>query len=331
MNNAITDVPGIEVGHAEDLAGGTGCTVVRCRKGAVTGVDVRGGGPGTRETDALRSDCVVPCAHAVFLSGGSAYGLECATGIMRWLEERQIGFDIGVAVVPIVPGAVLLDLGFGDPRARPDAGMGYRACQAASALEARQGNVGAGVGATIGWGPWTRRGMMKGGLGTASLRAGGLVVGAIVAVNCFGDVRDPDTGEVLAGALTPDGKRIAGAIRLLAEEEGSGAAAPGGAVEAGPTANTTIGIVACNATLTKGAANRVAIMAQDGLARAIEPVHTLRDGDVVFSMGTGAIEADVTRVGALSAWVLARAIANAVKAAETLHGVPAWRDLRPTS
>ena len=202
--------------------------------------------------------------------------------------------------------------------------MGYRACQAASAEESRQGNVGAGVGATIGWGAWTKKGAMKGGLGTASVRAGDLVVGAIVAVNCFGDVRDPDSGELLAGPLAPDGKRFAGAMKLLTAEQ----EAPR---QAGPTANTTIGIVASNATLTKGSANRVAIMAQDGLARAIEPVHTLRDGDVVFSMGTGAIEADITRVGALSAWVMARAIANAVKAAGTLHGVPGWSELRPTS
>jgi L-aminopeptidase/D-esterase-like protein len=323
VKDAITDVTGILVGHAQNLAAGTGCTVVLCPGGAVTGVDVRGGAPGTRETDALRADCTVPCAHAVFLSGGSAYGLSCATGIMRWLEERHIGFNVGVTVVPIVPGAVLFDLGLGDSKVRPDAEMGYRACENASSGNTQQGNVGAGTGATIGWLPLAGRGTMKGGLGTASLRSGPLVVGAIVAVNCIGDVRDPDTGEVLGGVLAPDGTRIAGAMKLLAEDP---AVRP-----EGPTTNTTIGVVATNAILTKSAAHRVAMMAQDGLPRTIEPVHTLRDGDAVFSMGTGEVEADITRVGALCARVMARAIANAVKAAETLHGVPAWRDLRPAS
>ncbi len=323
MQDAITDVPGIEVGHAQDLQGGTGCTVVICRRGAVTGVAAGGGAPGTRETDALRSECFVTGVHAVFLTGGSAYGLDCAAGIMRWLEEKGIGLDIGVARVPIVPGAVLNDLAFGDARARPGAEMGYRACENASAGPIPQGNVGAGTGATIGRLAGNARGMMKGGLGTASLRVGELVVGAIVAVNCNGDVRDPDTGELLAGTLAPGGKRIAGARALLTS-------AGGGYREGFPT-NTTIGVVATNALLSKATATRVAIMAQDGLARAIDPIHTLGDGDVIFCMGTGALEADITRVGAIGAWVMARAIAGAVRAAESLHGVPAWRDLRPAS
>lgn len=320
MRNSITDVPGIEVGHAQDLAGGTGCTVVICRKGAVTGVDVRGGAPGTRETDCLRPENVVPLAHAVFLTGGSAFGLDCAAGVMLFLEEQGIGFDTGVAKVPIVPGAVLHDLAFGDAKARPNAEMGYQACRNASAENTQQGNVGAGTGATIGRLAGNARGMTKGGLGTASFRVGELIVGAIVAVNCNGDVINPETGETLAGTLTADKRAFAGATKLLMSTAGQ--------YKEGFPANTTIGVVATNAALTKATATRVAIMAQDGYARTINPTHTMNDGDVVFCMGTGTIDADVNRVGAIASWVMARAVINAVIAAETLHGVPAWRDRR---
>ncbi len=194
MSGSITDVPGIEVGHAQHPSGMTGCSVILCRAGAVPGVDARGGAPGTRETDCLRPENVIPAAHAIFLSGGSAYGLDCATGIMSFLEEQRIGIDVGVTVVPIVAGAVLNDLGFTGGKARPDAAMGYRACQEASPREARQGNVGAGTGAAVGRLSGNWKGMVKGGLGTASVRVGELVVGAIVAVNCNGDVSDPETG-----------------------------------------------------------------------------------------------------------------------------------------
>lgn len=323
MRDSITDVEGILVGHAQDFRGGSGCTVVLCPGGAVTAVDTRGGAPGTRETDCLRAENFVPCAHAVFLTGGSAFGLDCAGGIMRWLEERRIGIDVGATHVPIVPGAVLNDLAFTEGKCRPDAAMGYRACENATAEESRQGNIGAGTGACIGRLAGNSIGTMKGGLGTASLSVGDLVVGAIVAVNCNGDVRDPETGETLAGTFASGSATIAGSYNLMT-----------GAISGyseGYFKNTTIGVVATNAALTKATANRVAVMAQDGLARAIDPIHTLGDGDVVFCMSSGTVQTEVNRVGAIAAWVMARAIANAVKNAETLNGVPAWKDLPGSS
>jgi L-aminopeptidase/D-esterase-like protein len=319
MSGSITDVPGIEVGHAQHPSGMTGCSVILCRAGAVPGVDARGGAPGTRETDCLRPENVIPAAHAVFLSGGSAYGLDCAAGIMTFLEERRIGFDVGPAIVPIVAGAVLNDLGFTGGRARPDAAMGYQACTVAGPSEARQGNVGAGTGAAIGRLSGNAKGMVKGGLGTASVRVGDLVVGAIVAVNCNGDVSDPDTGEVLAGTLSSDRTRVAGAMGLLMGTAGT--------YKEGFPTNTTIGVVATNAIITKSAATRVAMMAQDGYARTINPIHTLGDGDVIFCLATGGAAADVNRVGALAACVMAQAVVNAVRAADTLFGVPCWRDV----
>ncbi|MGA2766107.1 MAG: P1 family peptidase [Spirochaetia bacterium] len=319
MGGSITDVLGIEVGHAQHPAGSTGCTVILCRAGAVPGVDTRGGAPGTRETDCLRPENMVPVAHAIFLSGGSAYGLDCAAGIMRCLEEEKVGLDVGPTVVPIVAGAVLNDLAFTGAAARPDAGMGYNACRQASATEARQGNVGAGTGAAIGRLIGNARGMVKGGLGTASIRVGDLVVGAIVAVNCNGDVTDPVTGEVLAGTLTPEGDRVAGAMRLIT------ASVKG--YKGGFPTNTTMGVVATNARLTKALATHVSIMTHDGYARTINPLHTLGDGDVVFTLATCAVPADPDRVGALAAMVMAEAVVNAVRAAKSLLGVPSSRDL----
>jgi L-aminopeptidase/D-esterase-like protein len=319
MSGSITDVPGIEVGHCQDIEGGTGCTVVLCRKGAVPGFDAHGGAPATRETDALRPENVVGQAHGIFLTGGSAYGLDCAGGIMRFLEEQRIGFELGIAVVPIVAGAALNDLGFTDAKVRPDAAMGYAACRNATATECRQGNVGAGTGAAIGRLRGNLKAHVKGGLGTASIRVGDLIVGAIVAVNCNGDVSDPSTGKLIAGTLTPDGRKIAGARSILA---GNG----GGYVELFPS-NTTIGVVATNATLSKAMATRVAIMAQDGYARTIDPIHTLGDGDVTFCLATGGTSADVVRVGSLAAWAMAEAIVNAVKNAHSLRGVPCWKDI----
>jgi L-aminopeptidase/D-esterase-like protein len=319
-DGAITDVPGIEVGHAQNLEAGTGCTVVLCRAGAVAGVDARGGAPGTRETDCLRPENVVDRAHAVLLTGGSAFGLDAAGGVMRCLEEQGIGYDIGVAVVPIVPAAVLNDLAFGDGRVRPDAAMGYLACRQASAEQRSQGNVGAGTGAAIGRLAGNARGMVKGGLGTASMAVGDLVVGAIVAVNCNGDVIDPESGELLAGTLNAESTAVVGARHLLTT--------PNERYREGFPTNTTIGVVATNASLTKAMATRVAMMAQDGFARAIVPIHTLGDGDVTFCLSVGGLQADVSRVGAIAAWVTARAVVNAVRAAESLHEVPAYRDLR---
>ena len=319
MSGAITDVPGIEVGHAQNLEGGSGCTVVLCRAGAVPGVAAPGGAPATRETDCLRPENVVPVAHAVFLTGGSAYGLDCAGGILRYLEERAIGLPVGGIVVPIVPGAAIGDFAFADRSARPDAAMAYQACQSASSQESRQGNVGAGTGGTIGRLAGNARGMVKGGLGTASLRVGDLAVGVIVAVNCNGDVIDPETRRPIAGTLTSDGRGIAGARRLLTD--------PAASFDGGlPPPNTTIAVIATNARLTKALATRIAIMSQDGISRVVDPVHTMGDGDVTFCLGTGTVKADTTQVGAIAAWLLSEAIVSAVKAAEPLRGVPCWRE-----
>lgn len=319
MKDAITDVPGIEVGHAQDLEATTGCTVILCRSGATTGVSVHGGAPATRETDCLRPENVVTEAHAVVLTGGSAYGLNSAGGVMCYLEEQGIGYDVGVTRVPIVATAALNDLAFGDHRIRPDAAMGYSACLNASKKNTEQGNVGAGTGATIGRLEGNARGMVKGGLGAASFSIGELIVGAIVAVNCNGDVIDAETGETLAGTLNPERTGVAGAMKLLTTQNEQ--------YKEGFPSNTTIGVVATNACLNKAIATRVAMMAQDGYARTIIPIHTLGDGDVTFCMSTGKLQADPNRVGAIVAWVMARAVVKAVKAAESLHGVPAYRDL----
>jgi L-aminopeptidase/D-esterase-like protein len=319
LNDAITDVPGIEVGHAQDLEAATGCTVILCRSGATTGVSVHGGAPATRETDCLRPENVVTEAHAVVLTGGSAYGLNSAGGVMRYLEEQGIGYDVGVTRVPIVATAALNDLAFGDHRIRPDAAMGYSACLNASKKNTEQGNVGAGTGAAIGRLEGNARGMVKGGLGAASFSIGELIVGAIVAVNCNGDVIDAETGETLAGTLNPERTGVAGAMKLLTTQNEQ--------YKEGFPSNTTIGVVATNACLNKAIATRVAMTAQDGYARAIIPIHTFGDGDVTFCMSTGKLQADPNRVGAIAAWVMARAVVKAVKAAESLHGVPAYRDL----
>ncbi len=317
---SITDVPGVKVGHAQDLDGATGCTVIVFENGAAAGVDVRGGAPGTRETDCLRPENIVEKIHAVFLAGGSCFGLDCAAGIMHYLEEHDIGFETGIARIPIVPGAILFDLNLGNKKARPDSEMGYIACQRASGENHMQGNVGAGAGATVGkvGGLPT---MMKGGLGTASWESDGLVVGTMVAVNCLGDVLDPETGRILAGTLTQDFRRFADSVKLLCTAPWS---------QAGFPTNTTIGVVATNARLTKAMAIRVAVMAHDGYARAIRPAHTLSDGDTVFCVSTGDMAAEVSALGAVAARVTAQAVANGIREAEGLHGIPAHRDIGKT-
>jgi L-aminopeptidase/D-esterase-like protein len=319
LNNAITDVPGIKVGHATNLEALTGCTVVLCEDGAVAGVDQRGGAPGTRETDALYPMHLVQRAHAVVLSGGSAFGLEAATGVVRYLEERGVGFDTRVAKVPIVPAAILFDLSLGDPKVRPDAAMGYAACQAASDGPVAEGNVGAGTGATVGKILGLGR-AMKSGLGTASVHlGGGLLVGAIVAVNAFGDVIDPKTGEILAGVRALGGG-FADTLVVMKTLVGKAVLRFAG------RGNTVIGVVATNARLNKEEANFVARMAHDGLARTIRPAHTMLDGDTIFALATGKKKADVNTVGAYAAEVVATAIVRAVKAAEGVEGLPAWKD-----
>lgn len=316
MNKAITDVMGLKVGHWTDEEAATGCTVVLCgEEGAVAGVDVRGGAPGTRELALLAPTCLVQRIHAICLSGGSAFGLATADGVMRYLEERSIGFETGVARVPIVPTAILFDLALGDPSVRPDEAAGYAACEAATSGPVPEGSVGAGTGATVG----KLRGLagaMKGGLGTASCRtAEDVTVGALAVVNCFGDVVDPLTGKIIAGARRADGQ---GFVDMEAALLGSTPplAQP-------PFANTTLGVVATDAVLTKAQVTKVAQMAHDGLARAIRPIHTPFDGDLVFALSLGEREGDVGRVGAVAARVLAEAVMRAVRKAKGLHGVPA--------
>jgi len=323
-NNAITDVQGIKVGHYTDREGITGCTVVLCEGGAVGGVDVRGSAPGTRETDLMRPVNLVQEVHAVVFSGGSAYGLDAASGVMRWLEEREIGFNVGVGVVPIVPAAVLFDLTIGDPKARPDAEAGYQACQSATDGPVAEGSVGAGTGATVGklLGP---KFATKCGLGTASVKIGkGIIVGAIVAVNGFGDVVDPDNGTILAGTRKPVVGGFVNTVKRMQSDLGQTILG---------FANTTLAVVATNGYLTKEGTNKVAQMAHDGLARSIRPVHTMFDGDTVFALATGKPPkkgngADPSVVGAVAAEVLARAVVRAAQQAESLGGVPAACDLK---
>ena len=319
--DGIRRVPGVYAGHHTLDGRPTGCTVVLTPGGAVGGVDVRGGAPGTRETDLLDPVNSVQEVHAVVLSGGSAFGLEAAAGVTRFLEERGVGFAAGPARVPIVPAAILFDLSIGDPAIRPDADCGYRAAEAALNPEGplAEGNVGAGAGATIGKVAGLGR-AMKGGIGTASVELpSGLVVAAIVAVNSAGDVVDPATGRTLAGVRTAQGDELAGAMQVLHEERGAGNR---------PGSNTVIGIVATNAALDKPQATKVAQMAQDGIARSIVPSHTPWDGDTMFALATGELAgADLTTVGALAAEMVVEAILRAVRAAESIDGIPAHADM----
>ncbi len=328
FNNSISDVRGIEVGHAQDNEALTGCTVVLCRKGAVAGVDVRGGAPGTRETDLLNPINLVEKVHAVVLAGGSAFGLDAASGVMRYLEENKIGFNTGAAKVPIVPSAILYDLSLGRADVRPDAAMGFRAAALASSDAPTEGNSGAGTGASVG----KMFGMslaMKAGVGTASIDiGGGVIVGALVAVNAWGDVVDPQTNEIIAGlrsgkvGLLRVGRKedyFANTLAILKSSVGRGI------LGLASRANTVIGAVATNAKLTKGQATKVAQMAQDGVARTIRPAHTMFDGDVIFALSTGARKADVSSVGAFAAEVMAEAIVRGVKMAVSAGGLPGVR------
>lgn len=311
MSSSITDVAGIEVGHCTDGRRPTGCTVVLARAGAVGAVDVRGAAPGTRETDLLAPHNVVERVHGVLLSGGSAFGLDAAGGVMRWLDERGVGLVVGPARVPIVPGAVLFDLPLGDGRIRPDAAAGYAACEAASRQAPAEGNVGAGAGAVVGKIFGFQR-AMKGGIGSASVTVDGVTVGAIVACNALGDVIDPDTRRVLAGARTADGRALLDARAALLRGE-----------EAKPMlagSNTTIGVIATDATLTKVQAGRLATQGHDGLARCIQPAHTLSDGDTLFALATGASgrTLGMMTLGAMAAEACTLAVLRAVRAARAV-------------
>ncbi len=324
VKGSITDVAGIKVGHFTDPRRPTGCTVIMCEQGATAGVDVRGSAPGTRETDLLDPQNLVQQVHSIVLSGGSAFGLDTATGVVRWLEEHGYGYDVGVAKIPIVPAAILIDLFIGDPKIRPDAAAGYKACQVASTNPPDEGNVGAGAGATVGKLFGNAR-AMKGGLGTASIRIGkNLTVGAIVAVNAVGDIIDPGTGQVIAGARTPDGKKPTGTMAAILRGEAMPPLLGG--------TNTTIGVVATDAKLDKAQAKKVAQMAHDGLARTINPAHTMFDGDTIFCIATGKSTstkpANVTLIGALAAEAMAQAVVRAIKAARGIQNLPSAEDIR---
>jgi L-aminopeptidase/D-esterase-like protein len=319
---SITDVGGLRVGHFTESRRPTGCTVVLFERGAVAGVDVRGSAPGTRETDLLNPINTVESINALVLSGGSAFGLDTASGVMRYLDEFKIGYRVGAIVVPIVPAAILFDLGVGDSKIRPGEQAGYAACQAASNSGLREGNVGAGAGATVGK-MFGMKAAMKSGIGTASLAIGssGLVVGAIVAVNAVGDVRHRQTNRIMAGARAPNGESFLDSMAQMLAGATLAHANRGG--------NSTIGIVATNAVLTKTEATKVAQMAHDGLARTINPIHTAFDGDTIFAAATGtaAARADASTIGAVAAEVMAIAVNRAVLAATGLSGLPAYRDL----
>jgi len=313
---SLTDVPGVRVGHFTDTRRPTGCTVVLLPDGTVGGVDVRGAAPGTRETELLSPLNSVTQVHAVLLAGGSAFGLDAAGGVMRWLDERGIGIEVGPARVPIVPAAILFDLWVGDASVRPDAASGFAACMAASAQPVAQGNVGAGAGASVGKLFGIGR-AMRGGVGSASFKSGGITVAALVAVNAIGDVIDPASGQPIAGARTADGRALLGTMAALRRGELPAALQPGQA--------TTLGVIATDAVLTKAQASKVAQMAHDGFARAINPVHTASDGDTVFALatggsGVGGTTAHVTLIGALAADAMATAIVRAVRAATALRG-----------
>ncbi|MGI8315277.1 P1 family peptidase [Halobacillus mangrovi] len=314
----IEEMEGFRIGQASDESAGTGCTVVLCEEGAVAGVDVRGGSPGTRETDLLQSENLVPRIHGCFLAGGSAYGLDVGSGVMKFLEERDIGFDVSVARVPIVPGAILFDMLVGESGRRPDKEMGYRACKDALLNQTfKDGNYGAGTGASVGkaLGP---RHSMKGGVGSYAVQIGSLKIGAVIAVNSFGDVFDPAVGKLIAGVhekktLLNTEKVLINQLHDNETNRFSG--------------NTTIGAILTNAALDKATANKLASISHDGLARTIRPSHTFVDGDTLFTMSTNDIEVDLNSLASLSVQVVEKAVVNAVKSAETAYGLVSYQDL----
>lgn len=319
MNNSIVDVKGIQVGHAQNRKAGTGCTVIIVEKGAVAGVDVRGAAPGTRETDLLDPTNIVQKVHAIYLSGGSAFGLDGTAGVMKFLEEKGIGFQAGPVRVPIVPGAVIFDLDIGSSSIRPDKKMGYQACLNTSSELVDEGCVGAGTGATVGKYNGVSR-CMKGGLGVASIKSDDLVVGALVVVNAFGDIVNPENGEKLAGALNKEKKEFDSKKQLFNFKLFTG--------NKPFLKNTTLGVIATNARLSKAEAKRLSMSAHDGFARCILPSHTLFDGDVIFSLATGEIKADLNHLNILSAFVVSLAVQRAILKASTMFGIPSHNEIK---
>lgn len=315
---SITDVEGIKIGHAQDLDAATGCTVIIGEEGVTAGVDVRGGAPGTRETDLLDPVNLAEQIHAVVLTGGSSFGLDSASGVMQYLEEKGVGFDAFVTRIPLVCGAVLFDLAIGDQKVRPDKEMGYQACLNANDTECAEGCVGAGTGATVGKILGMER-CMKSGLGIYCLQAGDLKIGAIVAVNCLGDVIDPKTGEILAGVLDENREKF------LSSEEIMIKGFSGRRIEF--SGNTTIGVIVTNAKLTKSEANKVASMAHNGYGRTMRPAHTMFDGDTIFAVATGKADTDVSVAGLLAARVMEQTVVRAVKTATALCGLKCHSEL----
>ncbi len=320
MNKTLTNVAGILVGHAQNLEAATGCTVILCPDGATPGIDQRGGAPGSRETELLRPMHRVDKIQGVLLSGGSAYGLDAAGGVMSYLEEKGIGHPTIGGIVPIVPTAIIYDLLLGDPKARPDAAMARLACEAASNSPVRQGNVGAGTGAAVG-GIMGMPFRTKSGTGSASIDLNGVVIAALAIVNAVGDIYDLDGQEIIAGARTPpDGRTFVDTLKVFGSRV-EGATPP-------QQSNTVIGVVATNASLTKEETNKVAQMASNGLARVVRPANTMYDGDTIFALSMGERKADVNVVGAYAAEVMAQAIVNGIWAAEPLHGLPSATSIR---
>lgn len=316
MFNNILDVKGIKVGQVEDKEGLTGCTVIICEDGGVCGVDVRGSAPGTRETDLLDPINMVQKVHAIVLSGGSAFGLESTCGVSRYLEEKGIGFDVGVGKVPIVTGAVLFDLGVGDPKCRPNIEMGYKACQIANNIELKQGNYGAGCGATVG----KIRGSefcTKGGIGSYSIKLdNGLVVSAIIAVNAFGDVYE--NGQVIAGVLNDDKNDFLNTYDLMKKGVNKG----GFNID-----NTTIGAVVTNAKLSKAECKKISQMAHNGFAKSIFPIHTPHDGDTIFTLATGEVETDITLLGSIASEVVEKSVISAIKNASKTNDILSYNEI----
>ena len=313
----ITDVEGLEVGHCQSEEGMTGCTVIICEEGATGGVDVRGSAPGTRETDLFQSEKMVDKVHGIVLSGGSAFGLDAASGVMKYLEEKNIGLDVGVTKVPIVASAVIFDFNIGNYKIRPDFEMGYLAAKNANNQETIQGNIGCGMGATVGkiLGPGNA---MKSGLGSATIKLGDLVVSAIVAVNSFGDIYDFNNNSQMAGVYDYENSKLLNTIDIMKSSSKK--------LTFNPT-NTTIGVIATNAILTKAEANKVSEMAHNGFARSINPIHTMLDGDTIFTMATNKLKSDVNLIGTLAAEAMSKAISNGVIFAESSNGLKSYKDI----
>jgi L-aminopeptidase/D-esterase-like protein len=329
LTNSIADIPGIKVGHAQDMEAITGCTVILAEDGAIAGIDQRGGGPATRETDALNPINLINQVHAVMLSGGSAFGLDASSGAMQYLKEQKIGYNTGIAKIPIVPAASLFDLGIGDSNVFPDFAMGYQACKNASGDNRAQGTVGAGTGATAG----KLLGLSqstKSGVGTASLEiGGGVLVGALVAVNPLGDIINPETNTIIAGTRSiQKGPLKIGGDQIFADSLELMKGLVGRTLLGlASRSNTVIGVVATNAKLNKPQATQMAQMAQNGVVRTVRPANTLLDGDTLFALSTGSKKADVNILGAFAAQVISTAIINAVNSADSIGGIPSLKDL----